>query len=163
MAEIGTPSESSHSGAMRGHCDAGAVKRALGWAAGTSDSGVQSLPFQSMPWAGGADQPSHQTSPASVGVPGGGRLLGQLCWGVMQGRCYVGVLVWAVWWAVGTFGSGVQPLPPKSTRSAARFAYPSHLRFPLPVSGDVVNIQPLERPELGLGMVWSTEEGAMAK
>src|SRR6187402_2721643 len=47
MAEIGTPLGSSHSGAIDGHWDAGAVKRALGWAAGVEDSGVQSLPFQS--------------------------------------------------------------------------------------------------------------------
>ena len=31
-----------------GVCDAGEVKRALGWAAKVSDSGVQSLPFQSI-------------------------------------------------------------------------------------------------------------------
>ena len=43
IAEIGTPAGSSHSGAIDGHCDAGAVKRALGWAAGASASGVQSL------------------------------------------------------------------------------------------------------------------------
>ena len=52
MAEIGTPFGSSHSGAIDGHCDAGAVKRALGCAAGVPDSGVQSLPFQSMRCAG---------------------------------------------------------------------------------------------------------------
>src|SRR5215475_11820069 len=44
MAEIGTPLGSSHSGAMHGHWSAGAVNRALGWAAGVSDAGVQSLP-----------------------------------------------------------------------------------------------------------------------
>ena len=66
MAEIGTPLGSSNSGAMTGHCDAGAVKRALGWAAGEPDSGVQSLPFQSMRWAGGSERPSHHTSPSSV-------------------------------------------------------------------------------------------------
>src|SRR5689334_10304451 len=54
MAEIGTPLGSSHSGAMHGHWSAGAVKRALGWAAGVPDSGVQSWPFQSMRWAGGS-------------------------------------------------------------------------------------------------------------
>src|SRR3546814_5605114 len=43
-AEIGTPLGSSNSGAMTGHCDAGAVKRAFGWAAGEPDSGVPSLP-----------------------------------------------------------------------------------------------------------------------
>src|SRR4029453_2840702 len=53
MAEIGTPLGSSHSGAIDGHCDAGVVNRALGWAAGWSASGVQSLPFQWAGWAGG--------------------------------------------------------------------------------------------------------------
>src|ERR671921_2247949 len=48
MAEIGTPFGSSHSGAIDGHCAAGAVNRAFGWAAGASLSGVQSLPFQSV-------------------------------------------------------------------------------------------------------------------
>ncbi len=67
MAEIGTPFGSSHSGAMIGHWPAGTVKRALGWAAGVVDSGVQSLPFQSVRWAGGSSViPSHQTSPSSV-------------------------------------------------------------------------------------------------
>src|SRR3954451_760320 len=47
IAEIGTPLGSSHSGAIEGHCDAGAVNRAFGWAAGTSADGVQSAPFQS--------------------------------------------------------------------------------------------------------------------
>src|SRR5262245_18953761 len=66
MAEIGTPFGSSHSGAIDGHCDAGVVNRALGWAAGASDSGVQSFPCQSTTWFGGADRPSHHTSPSSV-------------------------------------------------------------------------------------------------
>src|SRR5689334_10940958 len=66
IAEIGTPLGSSHSGAIDGHCDAGAVKRAFGWAAGTSDDGVQSLPFQSTRCDGGEDRPSHQMSPSSV-------------------------------------------------------------------------------------------------
>src|SRR4051812_45895585 len=66
-AEIGTPFGSSHSGAIDGHCAAGVVKRALGWAAGSSDSGVQSRPFQSMACAGGSPViPSHQMSPSSV-------------------------------------------------------------------------------------------------
>src|SRR5512132_1862371 len=43
MAEMGTPSGSSHSGAIDGHCDAGVVNRAFGWAAGASEAGVQSL------------------------------------------------------------------------------------------------------------------------
>src|SRR5918995_220205 len=47
IAEIGTPAGSSHSGEIDGHCDAGVVKRALGWAAGS-------------------DRPSHHTSPSSV-------------------------------------------------------------------------------------------------
>ena len=66
-ASIGTPAGSSHSGAIDGACAAGTVKRALGWAAGWSASGVQSLPCQSIACAGGASvMPSHQTSPSSV-------------------------------------------------------------------------------------------------
>src|SRR5437868_3990939 len=65
-AEIGTPAGSSHSGAIDGHCAAGTVNRAFGWAAGVPDAGVQSLPFQSTRWAGGADRSSHHTSPSSV-------------------------------------------------------------------------------------------------
>ena len=43
------------------------MKRALGCAAGSSDSGVQSLPFQSIAWVGGSPViPSHQMSPSSV-------------------------------------------------------------------------------------------------
>src|SRR4051794_30819585 len=48
MAEMGTPAGSSHSGAIDGHWLAGAVKRALGWAAVVPDAGVQSWPFQSV-------------------------------------------------------------------------------------------------------------------
>ncbi len=67
MAEMGTPAGSSHSSAMTGHWEAGAVKRALGWAAGASLSGVQSLPFQSMRCSGRSSvRPSHQMSPSSV-------------------------------------------------------------------------------------------------
>src|SRR5438067_10293321 len=67
MAEMGTPAGSSHSGAIAGSWAAGAVKRALGWAAGVSDAGVQSLPFQSVRWAGlSSVMPSHQMSPSSV-------------------------------------------------------------------------------------------------
>ena len=67
IAEIGTPAGSSHSGAIDGHCDAGAVKRAFGWAAGVSDPGVQSLPRQSTRWAGASSViSSHHTSPSSV-------------------------------------------------------------------------------------------------
>src|SRR5436305_844139 len=67
MASIGTPFGSSHSGAMAGSWAAGAVKRALGWAAGVGDSGFQGWPFQSVARAGGSSvMPSHQMSPASV-------------------------------------------------------------------------------------------------
>src|SRR5437868_5002241 len=67
MAEIGTPFGSSHSGAIDGHCDAGAVNRALGCAAGSLLSGVQSRPFQSVRCEGGVSvSPSHHTSPSSV-------------------------------------------------------------------------------------------------
>src|SRR5215207_3517392 len=67
IAEIGTPLGSSHSGAIDGHCEAGAVKRALGWAAGVSTSGFHGLPFQSVARAGASSvMPSHQTSPSSV-------------------------------------------------------------------------------------------------
>src|ERR671913_689490 len=67
IAEIGTPFGSSHSGAMIGHCPAGVQKRELGWDDGSSESGVQSRPFQSVRWAGGSLViPSHQMSPSSV-------------------------------------------------------------------------------------------------
>src|SRR3990170_8697397 len=67
MALMGTPFGFSHSEAITGHCDAGAVKRAFGCAAGVSDAGVQSLPFQSVRCAGGSSvRPSHHTSPSSV-------------------------------------------------------------------------------------------------
>src|SRR4029450_1128459 len=66
MAEMGTPSGSSHSGAMDGHCDAGVVNRAFGWAAGGSGAGGQSVFRQSLACAGGDDRPCHQTSPWSV-------------------------------------------------------------------------------------------------
>ena len=67
IASIGTPAGSCHSGAIDGHCEAGVVKRAFGWAAGVSGAGVQSLPFQSMACAGGSGViPSHQMSPSSV-------------------------------------------------------------------------------------------------
>ena len=43
------------------------MKRAFGCAAGVSDSGVQSLPCQSIACAGGSPViPSHQMSPSSV-------------------------------------------------------------------------------------------------
>src|SRR5947209_1022095 len=66
IAEIGTPSGSCHSGAIDGHCAAGAVKRAFGCAAGVSDAGDQSWPRQSVTCSGGTDRPSHHTSPSSV-------------------------------------------------------------------------------------------------
>src|SRR6476620_5644598 len=67
MAERGTPLGSSHALAMAGSWAAGAVKRALGCAAGVPDSGVQSLPFQSVRRAGlSSVMPSHHTSPSSV-------------------------------------------------------------------------------------------------
>src|SRR5262245_23189595 len=66
-AEIATPSGFSQFGSIDGHCEAGAVNRALGCAAGVPDSGVQSLPFQSIRWAGfWSVRPSHQMSPSSV-------------------------------------------------------------------------------------------------
>ena len=63
---MGTPAGSSQSLQMTGHCEAGAVNRALGWAPTTPDSGVQSLPFQSMPWLHSTSMPSHQMSFSSV-------------------------------------------------------------------------------------------------
>src|SRR4051794_5441820 len=67
IASIGTPFGSSQLSAIDGHCEAGVVKRAFGWAAGLSDSGVQSCASQSIAWAGGSFvMPSHQTSPSSV-------------------------------------------------------------------------------------------------
>src|SRR5687768_10447126 len=67
IAEIGTPLGSSYSGAMIGHCLMGVQKRLLGWELGSSESGVQSRPFQSVRWAGGSSViPSHQMSPSSV-------------------------------------------------------------------------------------------------
>src|SRR3954447_9939964 len=66
-AEIGAPAGSSHSGATDGTCDSGAVKRLFGWAAGLAESGVQSLPSQSVRCAGlSGVSPSHHTSPSSV-------------------------------------------------------------------------------------------------
>src|SRR3954471_22437915 len=71
IALIGTPSGLSQSLSIVGHCDAGAVKRALGCAALTpfafASSGVQSLPCQSIACFGGVSvMPSHQTPPSSV-------------------------------------------------------------------------------------------------
>jgi hypothetical protein len=67
MAEIGTPCGSSYSGARIGTWRIGVQKRLLGWAAGSSLSGLQSRPFQSVRCAGGSSViPSHQMSPSSV-------------------------------------------------------------------------------------------------
>src|SRR3954471_15871099 len=66
-ASIGTPAGSSQSSEIDGHWAAATVKRAFGWAAGVSDSGVQSLPFQSIRCSGVSPvSPSHQMSPSSV-------------------------------------------------------------------------------------------------
>ena len=67
IALIGTPRGSSHSGAITGHCAAGAVKRAFGCAATEPAPGLQSLPCQSIRCAGAFSViSSHQTSPWSV-------------------------------------------------------------------------------------------------
>src|SRR5574343_481766 len=69
-AEIGTPAGSSQAGSTDGHWLAVAVKRELACAAlrpALPSSGVQSLPCQSIRWAGASlVMPSHQTSPSSV-------------------------------------------------------------------------------------------------
>src|SRR5215211_3777427 len=67
MAEIGTPLGSSYSGARMGHWLSGVQNRLLGWLDGSSESGVQSRPFQYVRCAGGSSvMPSHQMSPSSV-------------------------------------------------------------------------------------------------
>src|SRR5882724_4035726 len=71
MALIGTPFGSSQAGSIVGHCEAGAVKRAFGWAAFAPVSfaiaGVHLLPFQSRHSAGGSSvMPSHHTPPSGV-------------------------------------------------------------------------------------------------
>jgi hypothetical protein len=67
IAEIGTPSGFSHSGAAEGHRAIGTQNRALGWAAGSPDRGSQSRPCQSVRPAGGWPvSPSHHTSPSRV-------------------------------------------------------------------------------------------------
>src|SRR5690348_14350035 len=68
---MGTPWGSSHNGSIVGHCDAGAVNRAFGWAALAPVclpiSGVQRFPCQSRHSAGGSlVMPSHQTPPSGV-------------------------------------------------------------------------------------------------
>src|SRR5216684_6231829 len=67
----GTPVGDSQQGSIVGHCEAGAVKRAFGWAAFApvclAISGVQRLPCQSLSSAGGSSViPSHQTPPSGV-------------------------------------------------------------------------------------------------
>src|SRR6266404_7706763 len=71
MALMGTPVGSSQAASMVGHCEAGAVKRALGWAALApiffAISGVQRLPCQSSNSAGASSvMPSHHTPPSGV-------------------------------------------------------------------------------------------------
>src|SRR5580704_16774337 len=70
-ALIGTPFGSSQAGSIVGHWDAGAVKRALGWAAFAPVSlpicGVHFSPRQSRHSAGGSSvMPSHHTPPSGV-------------------------------------------------------------------------------------------------
>ena len=67
-AEIGTPAGSSQCGSSDGHCADDTVKRAFGCAALRPQSGVQSLPCQSIEVRGRLLRscPSHQTSPSSV-------------------------------------------------------------------------------------------------
>src|ERR1700731_3265487 len=71
IAPIGTPFGFSQSGSIVGHCEAGAVKRALGWAALAPVSlaiwGVHLRPCQSRHSAGGSSViPSHHTPPSGV-------------------------------------------------------------------------------------------------
>src|SRR5882724_6257856 len=71
IALIGTPLGSSQAGSIVGHCEAGAVNRALGWAALAPVSwaicGVHFLPCQSRHSAGGSSViPSHQAPPSGV-------------------------------------------------------------------------------------------------
>src|SRR5271165_5476980 len=71
MALMGTPLGSSHAGSIVGHCEAGAVNRALGCAAfapvALAISGVHFFPCQSRHSAGGSSvMPSHQTPPSGV-------------------------------------------------------------------------------------------------
>src|SRR5580704_1004481 len=67
MASIGTPFGSSHSGAIDGHCEAEAVKRAFGCAAFRPEAEVHGRRSQSTSSAGFSDViPSHQMSPSRV-------------------------------------------------------------------------------------------------
>src|SRR4029079_15734774 len=66
-ALIGTPCGFSQSASITGLCPAGAVKRAFACAAVRPQSGVQSLPVQSIRCVGAVlVMPSHHTSPSSV-------------------------------------------------------------------------------------------------
>src|SRR5512139_127031 len=67
IAEIGTPLGSSHSGAITGHCLAGAVKRELGCAALRPLPGAQGRRSQSVSSSGSSSVIcSQQTSPLGV-------------------------------------------------------------------------------------------------
>src|SRR5438067_1176446 len=67
IADNGTPSGFCHSGSSTGHWDAGVVNREFGCAPFRPDSGVHSLPSQSIPLAGAAiPMSSHHTSPSGV-------------------------------------------------------------------------------------------------
>src|SRR5687767_15993618 len=48
------------------HCSIGVQYRLLAWLDSSSESGVQSSPFQLVAWAGVFSRPSHQMSPSSV-------------------------------------------------------------------------------------------------
>src|SRR5437867_5316834 len=67
IAEIGTPAGFSHSDEMTGHCRAGVVKRAFGWAALRPEPGLHGRRSQSTREAGAASViSSHHTSPSGV-------------------------------------------------------------------------------------------------
>src|SRR5688572_14771963 len=66
-APICTPCGFSQSLSIDGHCEAGAVNRALGCAAGLPEVCSHGSPRQSIKPSGGVfDIPSHQTSPSGV-------------------------------------------------------------------------------------------------
>src|SRR3954449_5252315 len=124
IASIGTPAGSSHSAAIEGICDAGEVKRAFGWAAGLSESGVHSLPCQSIAWSGGSPViPSHQMSPSSV--------LAQLVKMVL--RSIVSIALGFVLWLV----LGATPKNPASGLTAWR--WPSSPNFIQAMSSPTVS------------------------
>src|SRR5712691_7295290 len=67
IADNGTPAGFCQSGSITGHCEAGAVNREFGCAPLRPESGVHSLPSQSIPFAGaGTPMSSHHTSPSGV-------------------------------------------------------------------------------------------------